>query len=93
MLLAALVAVVFFQLPAHAQLRPSDLRCEYATNPLGIESTSPRLSWILDSTDPKARGERQTAYQIEVASTPQLLSAGRADLWRATWLAERWQLA
>jgi alpha-L-rhamnosidase len=54
------------------------LRCEYLENPLGISEIHPRLSWVTKSLD---RGEVQTAYQIRVASTPELLAAGSADLW------------
>jgi Bacterial alpha-L-rhamnosidase 6 hairpin glycosidase domain/Alpha-L-rhamnosidase N-terminal domain/Bacterial alpha-L-rhamnosidase concanavalin-like domain/Bacterial alpha-L-rhamnosidase C-terminal domain len=57
-----------------------DLRCEYTVNPLGIDEPAPRLSWIVEST---ARAEKQTAYEIAVASTPQLLTGGKADLWRS----------
>ena len=38
----------------------------------------PRFSWALES---ELRGQKQTAYQILAASTPQLLAAGQADLW------------
>lgn len=55
-----------------------NLRCEYLVNPLGIDATSPRLSWIITS---EQRGEKQQAYQILVASTPTLLSQDRGDLW------------
>ncbi len=54
------------------------LRCEYLENPLGIDSINPRLSWILESLQ---RGQYQTAYQILVATTPELLESGKADLW------------
>ena len=54
------------------------LRCEYLVNPLGIDATNPRLSWIINSS---RRGERQAAYQILVASTPELLAKGQGDLW------------
>ena len=39
----------------------ADLRCEYMTNPLGIDAISPRLSWIITSD---RRGEIQTAFQF-----------------------------
>jgi alpha-L-rhamnosidase len=68
---------------ACAQLLPTHLRCEYAVNPLGIETAQPRFSWLLESANPKARGQHQTAYRIEVASSPTLLASGRADLWRS----------
>jgi alpha-L-rhamnosidase len=54
------------------------LRCEYAVNPLGIDTMLPRLSWALESS---RRGTRQTAYRILVASRESILQAGRGDLW------------
>ena len=54
------------------------LRCEYLGNPLGIDERKPRLSWALTSDE---RGQRQTAYRVLVASTPEILAAGRGDLW------------
>jgi len=54
------------------------LRCEYRVNPLGIDVTTPRLSWILRSD---RRAQVQSAYQARVASTMQALEADRADLW------------
>ena len=59
-------------------LLTESLRCEYLTNPIGIDEPRPRLSWTLASD---ARGARQSAYQIIVASTPAMLEAGKADLW------------
>ncbi len=52
--------------------------CEYQRNPLGIDVTAPRFSWILRHT---GRGQRQSAYRIRVASTLSRLESGRADLW------------
>ncbi|RKZ92873.1 MAG: alpha-L-rhamnosidase, partial [Gammaproteobacteria bacterium] len=54
------------------------LKCEYLENPLGIDILNPRLSWILESDQ---RGQKQTAYQILVAGSIELLNAGNADLW------------
>ncbi len=55
-----------------------NLTCEYCTNPLGIDVTSPRLGWQIQSS---RRGERQTAYQIQVSEDPAGLAAGRGLLW------------
>jgi alpha-L-rhamnosidase len=55
-----------------------ELRCEFLTNPQGIDVSAPRLSWQLNSN---RRGERQTAYQILVASSAAKLKPGQADLW------------
>jgi alpha-L-rhamnosidase len=59
-------------------LKPTSLQCEYLVDPLGIGETSPRLSWVLEST---RRGDRQAAYQVLVASTPELLAKDQGDLW------------
>jgi len=59
---------------------PSQLRCEYLENPLGIDVMKPRLSWKLEAL-PEARGLRQTAYQVLVASSPEILAKGQGDLW------------
>ncbi len=59
-------------------LTPAHPRCEYLTNPLGIDIARPRLSWTLDAT---RRGRRQSAYHILVASRAALIPAGRPDLW------------
>ncbi len=59
-------------------LRVGNLRCEHLSSPLGIEARQPRLSWALESA---VRGQRQSAYQVLVASSPAQLAAGQADLW------------
>src|SRR5271157_2994546 len=64
-----------------AAIRPQQLRTEYRANPQGIDVTDPRLSWVLTAADPKARGLRQTAYRVIVASTERALAAGTGDLW------------
>ncbi len=64
-----------------ATLSPTELRCEYRRNPLGIDERAPRLSWQLAAGNPAARNLRQTAYRILAASTPELLAAGNGDLW------------
>ncbi len=45
-------------------VRPTTLRCEYRNNPLGIDIVKPRLSWVLNPLDPKARGLSQSAYRV-----------------------------
>jgi alpha-L-rhamnosidase len=66
---------------AKCSVAVADLRCEYLENPLGIDVSQPRLSWKLLPAEPKARGQRQTAYHILVASSQRLLAEDRADLW------------
>jgi alpha-L-rhamnosidase len=54
------------------------LSCEHRNQPLGIDVTEPRLSWQMRT---ERRGARQSAYRIQAASTPELLTSGVADLW------------
>ncbi|HEY5915392.1 MAG TPA: glycoside hydrolase family 78 protein [Verrucomicrobiae bacterium] len=77
---ASLKAGLLLLLPclAFAKITPEELRCEYLVNPLGIDSPAPRLSWICVSGE---RAQRQSAYQILVASSEANLKADRADLW------------
>ena len=57
-----------------------DLRCEGMTSPLGIDTTVPHFSWKHTLTH---NGERQTAYEIQVATDSTALAKGRADLWKS----------
>jgi alpha-L-rhamnosidase len=58
--------------------QPAALRCENLVNPLGLAELQPRFSWEMQSSE---RAERQTAWQIIVASSPDLLSRDTGDLW------------
>ncbi|MGD0536909.1 MAG: family 78 glycoside hydrolase catalytic domain [Verrucomicrobiota bacterium] len=69
-----------------ASVAVTDLRCEYLREPLAIETHAPRLGWKLTPTDPAAHGQRQRAWQVQVATTRTLLEAGRGDLWDSGWV-------
>jgi len=60
------------------KLQVSQLRCEHLVNSLGIDVPQPRLSWILEAAE---RAQRQIAYQILVASSPERLADDQGDLW------------
>src|SRR6267154_4767794 len=81
--LALLFAVLNFPCMhslASSGLKATALRCEYRTNPIAIEPTSPRLSWHVEAGE-NERGVTQATYQILVASRPELLRTDKADLW------------
>ena len=61
-----------------AEYRVEAPRCELASGPLGVDTPAPRLSWRVASDE---SGQRQTAWQIQAASSPGLLAADKADLW------------
>ena len=79
-----LLVGLVFALPAGAEdgvsISPTKLTCEYLPAPLGIDVDGPRLSWILKPLVEK-RGLRQTAYQVLVASSPDVLAKDQGDLW------------
>ncbi|MEW2560365.1 family 78 glycoside hydrolase catalytic domain [Streptomyces griseorubiginosus] len=54
------------------------LTVEHRTTPLGVDAARPRFGW---RTASRVRGRRQTAYRLLVASTPDRLTVGRADVW------------
>ena len=59
-------------------MKPVGMMTQNMTDPLGLESKTPRFSYLLPLGH---RGERQTAYQILAASQRELLEEGKADLW------------
>jgi alpha-L-rhamnosidase len=74
----ALSALIVVMLTSTAFAAPLHLRCEYLENPLGIDKASPHLSWQSDNIE---RNWSQSAYEILVASSAELLRAGNADIW------------
>src|SRR5512145_326401 len=59
---------------------PVKLTAEFRQNPLGIDALAPRLAWQSAATE---RNWRQSAYQILVATTPEIARAGRGDVWNS----------
>lgn len=62
--------LVFASLLSPGAIAPSELRCESLTDPLGIGTTLPRLSWKLLPYDKKSYNLSQSAYRIIVGNTP-----------------------
>ena len=60
------------------EMRLAQLKCEHRVNPLGIDVVSPRLSWVLESSQ---RSQSQSAYQILVAGRQEDLEAEKHLLW------------
>lgn len=63
---------------ATSAIRATGLRCEYVSNPIGLDEMRSRFSWVVDHPE---RGQRQTAYQILVASSLQKLSRNEGEMW------------
>lgn len=78
----ALTALLAPALPgpavAASSVAVTALQANGMVSPLGIDDVSPHLSWQV--TSPTRRAV-QSAYQLQVASTPGGLTGGEADLW------------
>ncbi len=57
-----------------------NLKCEHMVNPLGIDTGSPRLSWLMLDT---SQGAKQTAYQILVGQDKEGILQGKGDCWNS----------
>ena len=79
-IMLALPLVLFFACkPASEKLpAPVDLQTELQTNPLGIDRANPLFSWKMTQT---RRGEAQSAYQVLVASSEDIIKKGQGDIW------------
>jgi alpha-L-rhamnosidase len=77
-ILLMLFGVNLLTAAAGAAFQPVALRCEYRVNPQGVDEARPRLTWRVESAE---RGQKQTAYQILVASSAAGLKKNVGDLW------------
>jgi len=75
-----LVLLLMLAVPSESRRRLSvtHLLTEWLENPLGIDTLQPHFSWQIQHQD---RGVTQSAYQIQVASRPELLRDGKVDMW------------
>ncbi|MEW2399434.1 family 78 glycoside hydrolase catalytic domain [Streptomyces sp. NPDC046862] len=60
------------------RLSPVHPRTQHLDEALGIDDTTPVLSW---ETTARTPGALQTAYRVQAASSPERLRSGRPDLW------------
>lgn len=77
-----LVVLVFFHghicNASDKELTLTDLKCDDRSNPTGIESAHPRLSWIIQATHSNVK---QTAYRILVSDDPEMLKQNKGNIW------------
>lgn len=69
---------VLMALTLQAQLTIEKSWVENRLNPRGVTTQAPRLTWALAS---EVRGAAQTAYQVQVAASPEALKGGKALVW------------
>ncbi len=73
-----LFVLSIFLSKAQDNIHPQGLLCEYMANPVVIDKIRPQLSWYSVS---EASFQKQSAYQILVASSIQILDSNKGDLW------------
>ncbi len=88
LLLVLLLPVLSFG--QNRQLQITDLQCEHLTDPIGIDSPSPRFTWTINNSE---TGIRQTAFRLLVASDSAALYRGKADIWDSGEIHSDLQLA
>lgn len=78
--LISLVLLCYFPFTTHAKeiLTTGTLTCEYANNPLGVQSKTPRLGWIINAVQ---RNTQQVAWQILVADDLVTLDKNIGNIW------------
>src|SRR5665647_3235437 len=69
-----------YSIPAnsYSKYKFEKLLVEYAENPIGIDEMHPRFSWIISS---EKWNQVQTAFRIQVGSSPAKLNGNKPDLW------------
>jgi alpha-L-rhamnosidase len=74
----ALLVFVLTGMASAETSKPTQLECDALVTPLGVDDKQPLLSWLLHDD---RFGAKQTAYQIQIASQPDLLFADKPDVW------------
>ncbi len=79
-MLTVSLAFLFLGNTAGPTIHATNLRTEYRTEPRGIGTARPRFSWELLANRAETRGLSQSKFHILVASSPEILSSDRGDL-------------
>ncbi len=66
----------------HSSMDIEALQCEYLDNPVGVDVSCPRFTWQLTDSLQR-RGQRQTAYELLVASNEDILAEDKGDVWNS----------
>lgn len=77
-----LAVFLLSQLFTQAQLSPTHLLCENLSEPIAIDATQPRFTWLLEGQGKNpGRGLAQSAYEIRVAPDDEALE--KATTWNS----------
>jgi len=62
------------------------LQVEYIDSPIGLDIEKPRFSWVLKSTVQGKFSQKQKAYRVIVASSPEKMQTKIGDIWDSGWV-------
>lgn len=57
---------------------PTKLRCEYCTNPIGVDQQNPRFSYVISTSQ---KSYLQSKYRIQLATEPEYILNDKPDMW------------
>ena len=77
-LLTLILLFILTVFVSFGNIKPTKLTCEYLEKPSVVDVSRPRLAWV-NIPGEGERGQRQTAWQIRVATSEKRLE--QADLW------------
>jgi len=78
LIVVSMVSLIACQKSDKTKFSPIDLRCEYAINPIGIDTDVPRFTWLLPAN---SEVKKQRDYQVFVGTTSSEISKGKSLLW------------
>jgi alpha-L-rhamnosidase len=72
------LSFLFFACESTNTVKISEVKCQYAINPIGVDAQYPAFSWLVES---KERGKNQKAFQILVSDNLKDLDRDEGNFW------------
>lgn len=77
-IVVSMVSLIASQKSDKTKFSPIDLRCEYAVNPIGIDTDAPRFTWLLPAN---SEVKKQGGYKVFVGTKSSEIAKGKSLLW------------
>jgi len=63
-----------------SQVKVKNLKCEYLTNPIGIDAENPRFTWQIEAS---ISGYLQKSYQLLIGNNSDEINQGKGNIWKS----------
>ena len=80
LILLSTLLLISCQKSAKTTFSPMDLKCEYAVDPLGVDTDTPRLGWLLPAN---SGVKKQGFYQVLVGTNSSEIAEGKPLVWNS----------